>query len=693
MSFYNTGNPVPSIDPRDLDDNAKHLDVAIHSAEDTWVDRLGATRKSIKGVENGLAVMQEGFDDFISDSQDEFNAFLAGTQYEVPVAYTAGLSITRAAQTVIVSGIVYRPIPGSLPFVTTTFGADAAKWTVLGDASLRQDMSSSVDPSNGAALSGFGETLAYPDGTVGKALTLRIENESMALDRYLVESSDKPHPGTYSYTSFFGGAQFRGREFYFARNGYEHVYNASKDPASLVFWIREANGQFVTKGVFYNGYSAGQDVRDPWATPTPVAGDNQLLLKVSASTAGAAPFTHKLWVLASNLTNVFGSPYDINIGSDQFMFGHTLVTPVGHLLITAYNADSNGVNLWRSVGNSIATTPSFTNVKTLFPPSAAKPNEACLSYWGDKLICVSRQSSGNMIFTWTYDLEGLTGWSAPVTLPFYGHAAVVEPYIPKGEPLIVGFSGIAGDGLRKTIAFAGSYDGKIWSSATSYLPNTVGVGGYMTMVPNRHGYGVMYYEESASDPLTKTNVWFKDLNVPAIFINKKITERSIKNVSTPFVTQFINSKIVYGSPLAIDGKFATNGNTSGATLRFKKVTPSSGVLSVVASNSGTMTAVATVYREGVLVATSAAVSITTGVTPKLTEFVFSYTFDPFVEYRILFGGNAGGNLTTYKNTLPSDINFKTVEIDYGWFVHSASELSGAAVNAPLSIGVISNQLS
>ena len=26
MSFYNTGNPVPSIDPRDLDDNAKVLD-------------------------------------------------------------------------------------------------------------------------------------------------------------------------------------------------------------------------------------------------------------------------------------------------------------------------------------------------------------------------------------------------------------------------------------------------------------------------------------------------------------------------------------------------------------------------------------------------------------------------------------------------------------------------------------------
>ena len=171
MSFYNTGNPVPSIDPRDLDDNAKHLDVAIHSAEDTWVDRLGATRKSIKGVENGLAVMQEGFDDFIDASEAEFNAFLANTQYEVPIAYTAGLSITRATQTVIVSGIVYRPIPGSLPFVTTTFGADAAKWAVLGDASLRQDLTNAADPLKGANVVVYGGSRSAPYiAKVGDAL-------------------------------------------------------------------------------------------------------------------------------------------------------------------------------------------------------------------------------------------------------------------------------------------------------------------------------------------------------------------------------------------------------------------------------------------------------------------------------------------------------------------------------------------
>ena len=51
MSFYNTGNPVPSIDPRDLDDNAKHIDELTNSTFPTFVDRLGTTRRTLAGIE------------------------------------------------------------------------------------------------------------------------------------------------------------------------------------------------------------------------------------------------------------------------------------------------------------------------------------------------------------------------------------------------------------------------------------------------------------------------------------------------------------------------------------------------------------------------------------------------------------------------------------------------------------------
>lgn len=51
MSFYNTGNPVPSIDPRDLDDNAKHIDELVNSTFPTFTDRQGTQRLTLAGIQ------------------------------------------------------------------------------------------------------------------------------------------------------------------------------------------------------------------------------------------------------------------------------------------------------------------------------------------------------------------------------------------------------------------------------------------------------------------------------------------------------------------------------------------------------------------------------------------------------------------------------------------------------------------
>lgn len=51
MSFYNTNNPVPSDDPRDLDDNTKHIDEIVNSTFPTFVDRLGTARMTLAGIE------------------------------------------------------------------------------------------------------------------------------------------------------------------------------------------------------------------------------------------------------------------------------------------------------------------------------------------------------------------------------------------------------------------------------------------------------------------------------------------------------------------------------------------------------------------------------------------------------------------------------------------------------------------
>lgn len=49
MTTYNTGNPIGSPDPKDLYDNAENFDEAINSNKDTFIDRLGKSRPTLKG--------------------------------------------------------------------------------------------------------------------------------------------------------------------------------------------------------------------------------------------------------------------------------------------------------------------------------------------------------------------------------------------------------------------------------------------------------------------------------------------------------------------------------------------------------------------------------------------------------------------------------------------------------------------
>lgn len=52
MTTYNTGNPVPSTDPRDLRDNAENYDTAMNDRDSpSWIDRLGRPRKTFAEIE------------------------------------------------------------------------------------------------------------------------------------------------------------------------------------------------------------------------------------------------------------------------------------------------------------------------------------------------------------------------------------------------------------------------------------------------------------------------------------------------------------------------------------------------------------------------------------------------------------------------------------------------------------------
>ena len=143
MSTYNTGNPVGSVDVKDLYDNAQGLDHLVNDRTVTeYPDRLGNPRKSWWGMEQ------------------DFNAFLLNSQFEYPpLNYVDGtpLTVLRATQLIQRAGQLYRVrLPATFPVnLTGTWATDAPLLTATSDAALRQDLANDFDPLLGASLVGF----------------------------------------------------------------------------------------------------------------------------------------------------------------------------------------------------------------------------------------------------------------------------------------------------------------------------------------------------------------------------------------------------------------------------------------------------------------------------------------------------------------------------------------------------------
>lgn len=170
---YKTGNPIGSTSPKDLSDNAQNLDLLMLGDKQAYPDRKGVSRKSWKGMEaeydsaHSARVAQytadklfrdtvfgndqsERYAAFASMSADfgrdqaqrviDFALLMRNTGYEVPVSYAPGILIARTTQTLTYLGNQYRVKIDSLPLITSTWDADAPKMALIGDASLRQEL-------------------------------------------------------------------------------------------------------------------------------------------------------------------------------------------------------------------------------------------------------------------------------------------------------------------------------------------------------------------------------------------------------------------------------------------------------------------------------------------------------------------------------------------------------------------------
>ena len=146
MTTYNTGNPLGSVDVRDLYDNAQTLDEFCNGPLDAYANREGVMGQSLQGIRNA-------------------------SQYVDLGPYGPGLVFTSRNQVFSYMGEFYAPGPAiTLPYTTTGAGAgEIANFRNIGDALLRSELAAP----DGADRVGRGA------GTVETALDA-IENKIAA---------------------------------------------------------------------------------------------------------------------------------------------------------------------------------------------------------------------------------------------------------------------------------------------------------------------------------------------------------------------------------------------------------------------------------------------------------------------------------------------------------------------------------
>lgn len=195
---FNTGNNVPSTDPRDLYDNAENLDKLLNGAEPFYADRLGKLRESWAGMESSFTNAQEGrettFTASQADKESRFQAFLVSAGYVSKGDYAANVVLEERNEYVAVDAAttgtspgLYRPnASATLPLTLTgAWATDSASLLLLGDDVLRQDL---ANPDIGAGLVGFrapnGDSASVQDLSSTSGAGMVITESGMSLQSY-----------------------------------------------------------------------------------------------------------------------------------------------------------------------------------------------------------------------------------------------------------------------------------------------------------------------------------------------------------------------------------------------------------------------------------------------------------------------------------------------------------------------------
>ncbi|QLT09944.1 hypothetical protein HV299_16890 [Klebsiella grimontii] len=220
MSFYLTGNPVPSASMPDVHDNAQNLDFALNEITSTfWTDRLGRRRMSWLGIESAftmkltdfesrfdfrLAEQESVFAESLVDKENRFQQFLGDSGYVFLGDYEDGpFQFSARNQYIRFQNQFYRLNKSTDTGFTTTgtdetsFANDVTHLVLMDGDTLRQNLGSS-EPGMGGSLVAFAPAeLADQITTVNQALSA----QAPTIWQYARYVTDKPttFPSTWDW--------------------------------------------------------------------------------------------------------------------------------------------------------------------------------------------------------------------------------------------------------------------------------------------------------------------------------------------------------------------------------------------------------------------------------------------------------------------------------------------------------------
>lgn len=333
-----------------------------------------------------------------------------------------------------------------------------------------------------------------------------IKNEDLQL-----EKASYIHKGGNFYTAFGSGVMVAEKEIHAFRCGKQHT-TVNGEFGSVVAYIKDKYGNWTTK--ILNLGIANAEIRDVNLS-LPFDGTNDVIL--SGAVYNGTVYTNWMFRLDKDLN--LKSSEEIVTTNRWFTWGNYLNSPNGVGMKAGYDptlsSSGRGISLLRKT-NPVSNV--YDESVTLFPASSGIPTEVTMGYWGNKLIAICRQNNGFSLYRETLDLEGATGWSEPRILPFKAHAPSLQPYTPKGEPLILTMSTVTDSlvsqstRLHRDISISATYDGVNWHSEKILVENNH-YGGYNSFVPNGFNtFGMVYHDDyDSAQPNYKkgTDVYYK----------------------------------------------------------------------------------------------------------------------------------------------------------------------------------------